>query len=78
MACTAKSLGWRIMALVFAVVAVILVVEWQITKIVQRLRVVEKHCGIYDPDNEEYLPPLSGKRVPTRSATDNSESQRAA
>lgn len=66
------------MALDVAVIAVILIVEWQITKIVQRLRVVEKRCGIYDPNHEEYLPPSVRKRVPANTADGSSEQRRVA
>ncbi len=65
------------MALIIAGIAIILVVEWQITKTVQRLRVVEKRCGIYDPEKEDYVPP-TGRRVLRKSQQDSPEQKQAA
>ncbi len=65
------------MALIIAGIAIILVVEWQITKTVQRLRVVEKRCGIYDPEKEDDVPP-SGRRVLRNSEKDSPEQKQAA
>ncbi len=66
------------MVLVVAAVAAILILEWQITKTVQRLRAVEKRCGIYDPEREGYVHPSVAKRVPRDPKEDTSEQKQAA